>query len=53
MVSVSLEKIIHFQNNVSAQLEAQKVRINVSAHLSHSRTVHRLKRRQNEDRPLT
>ena len=46
MVSVSLEKIIHFKNSLSAQLEAQKVRINIliiSAHLSHSRRVHRNK----------
>ena len=43
MVSVSLEKIIHFKNSVNAQLEAQKVRINFSAHSSHSRRVHRHK----------
>ena len=46
MVSVSLEKIIHFKNSLSAQLEAQKVRINIliiSAHLSHSGRVHRNK----------
>ena len=38
MVSVSPEKITHFKNSLSAQLEAQKV---ISAHLSHSRRVHR------------
>ena len=49
MVSVSLEKIIHFKNSLSVQLEAQKVRINILiisahfAHLSHLRTVHRNK----------
>ena len=50
MVSVSLEKIIHFKNSLSAQLEAQKVRINIliiSAHLSHSRKVHRNKETSN------
>ena len=35
---MSMEKIIHFKNSLSAQLEAQKLRINItiSAHLSHS-----------------
>ena len=38
------EKIIHFKDSLSAELEAQKVRINIliiSVHLSHSRRVHR------------
>ena len=34
-----MEKIIHFKNSLSAQLESQKLRINIliiSAHFSHS-----------------
>ena len=48
---------MHFKNSMSVQLEAQKVRINIliiSAHLSHSRIVHRHKETsKNEDRPWT
>ena len=43
-------------NSLSAQLEAQKVRINIliiSAHLSHSRRVHRNKETSKKDRPWT
>ena len=43
---MSIEKIIHFKNSLSVQLEAQKLRINIliiSAHLSHSQTVHKHK----------
>ena len=39
--SISTERIIHFKNSLSAELETQKLRINIiiSAHFSRSQIV--------------